>query len=262
MRANSYEDKLKNPLWQRKRLEKMDQAGWKCEVCCDMNEELHVHHREYLGGLEPWSYTLEELECLCSTCHKLRHMPKEKLKTFAQAAGLNIENRDSLRLRYTHKRLFDICDTEGMYELHKLIHRWGLELEAITARFDAEVAQITTASNNRKTSQDAEAQPTTPSVCEEPSTVSTPRSEETEQSLLWTEFLARIRKDRPLILSWVQSGSFLGLENGIATIEFKPSDDIARDGCNRPNNRALMESILSETAGAPITIRCERLALA
>lgn len=66
----SYADKLKDPRWQRKRLEVFRAADWKCEYCGDGANTLHVHHLKYTG--EPWEAPMEDLECLCKTHHDQR----------------------------------------------------------------------------------------------------------------------------------------------------------------------------------------------
>lgn len=66
-----YEQKLKHPKWQKKRLEVLERADWKCQVCGDKEETLHVHHLVYSKG-EPWDAPMETLECLCGTCHENR----------------------------------------------------------------------------------------------------------------------------------------------------------------------------------------------
>ena len=65
-----YSEKLLDPRWQRKRLGVLERADWKCECCGDSEETLHVHHLIYSG--EPWDAPLENLECLCESCHTFR----------------------------------------------------------------------------------------------------------------------------------------------------------------------------------------------
>jgi 5-methylcytosine-specific restriction endonuclease McrA len=67
----NYADKLKDPRWQRKRLEVMERAGWKCQLCDEKDHELHVHHPRYIRGRELWEY--DNLICLCSKCHDRHH---------------------------------------------------------------------------------------------------------------------------------------------------------------------------------------------
>jgi len=75
----TYSEKLRDPKWQRLRLEKLEQAGWSCEHCDNSDEELHVHHRHYVRGRDPWEYELDELQVLCKTCHKAHHDTREEL---------------------------------------------------------------------------------------------------------------------------------------------------------------------------------------
>lgn len=68
--AKSYAEKLKDPRWQRRRLEVMERAQFKCDRCASAEKSLHVHHRYYRKGAAPWEYCDETLECLCETCHE------------------------------------------------------------------------------------------------------------------------------------------------------------------------------------------------
>ncbi len=67
---SDYRSKLQNPLWQKRRLEIMELANWKCSNCLTQTKELHVHHMLYRRGKEPWEYEDCELMCLCESCHK------------------------------------------------------------------------------------------------------------------------------------------------------------------------------------------------
>lgn len=74
-RSMTYQQKLRHPLWQKKRLEALNMAGWKCQRCEAVNKPLHVHHKIYRKGLDPWEYTFQELESLCEQCHTKEHQP-------------------------------------------------------------------------------------------------------------------------------------------------------------------------------------------
>ena len=67
----TYREQLADPRWQRRRLEVMERAGFKCESCGEVpeGESLHVHHRRYMKGCLAWEYSDEELCCLCNGCH-------------------------------------------------------------------------------------------------------------------------------------------------------------------------------------------------
>ena len=70
--SKSYWQKLQDPRWQKRRLEILNGAGFKCEDCGSEKETLSIHHSYYEKGLEPWEYPGEALLCLCEECHTAR----------------------------------------------------------------------------------------------------------------------------------------------------------------------------------------------
>ncbi len=68
---STYSELLKHPLWQRKRLEILDERGFECEYCGDKEKTLHIHHSYYERGLKPWDYPNESLHVLCENCHEI-----------------------------------------------------------------------------------------------------------------------------------------------------------------------------------------------
>jgi hypothetical protein len=68
--ASTYIELLKSPKWQKKRLEILQAADFKCEMCGNHEEELHVHHWTYDSGKKPWEYSEFKLSALCKTCHE------------------------------------------------------------------------------------------------------------------------------------------------------------------------------------------------
>jgi hypothetical protein len=75
----SYSDLLKDPRWQKLRLNAMEAAGWKCSTCGREDKTFNVHHRAYKKGAMPWEYDVDDLDVLCEECHKLVHMIKRYL---------------------------------------------------------------------------------------------------------------------------------------------------------------------------------------
>jgi hypothetical protein len=65
-----YSEKLKDPRWQRKRLEVLSRDGWACMACADKTSTLQVHHKFYSGN--PWDAPMDGLETLCEKCHEWR----------------------------------------------------------------------------------------------------------------------------------------------------------------------------------------------
>lgn len=66
----TYSDKLKDPRWQKKRLEIMQRDGWKCRDCSASDKQLQVHHCVY--EKHPWEVKSEYLMTVCEDCHQLR----------------------------------------------------------------------------------------------------------------------------------------------------------------------------------------------
>lgn len=69
MMAKTYAEKLRDPKWQRRRLEVLERSGWQCCECGETSRELHVHHGYYEKGLDPWEYPDDTLHALCKDCH-------------------------------------------------------------------------------------------------------------------------------------------------------------------------------------------------
>lgn len=67
--ASSYSEKLKDPRWQRRRLEILSRDQFTCRECFSKEKTLHVHHLAYVSGKEPWDYEDSILLTLCETCH-------------------------------------------------------------------------------------------------------------------------------------------------------------------------------------------------
>lgn len=68
-----YAQQLKNPKWQRKRLEIMQRDDFKCVRCGFNDRTLHVHHKDYIYGFKAWEYPEIMLETLCDICHYFEH---------------------------------------------------------------------------------------------------------------------------------------------------------------------------------------------
>ncbi len=89
--TSKYSEKLKNPNWQKKRLEILNRDDWTCQLCKDKENTLHVHHKYYERRRSPWEYPNTALITLCEDCHK--------------AEGFEIQKAERLILKEL-KRLF------------------------------------------------------------------------------------------------------------------------------------------------------------
>lgn len=90
MSGKSYSEKLRDPRWQRRRLEIMQHANFACEHCMSPDKTLNVHHKLYRKGRAPWEYADGELECLCEECHETAHGWRARLDE-ALARGADLE---------------------------------------------------------------------------------------------------------------------------------------------------------------------------
>jgi 5-methylcytosine-specific restriction endonuclease McrA len=69
----TYARKLKDPRWQKKRLQVFEAADWACQLCGDKKSMLHAHHWSYERNRNPWEYPAGMIACLCEKCHAIAH---------------------------------------------------------------------------------------------------------------------------------------------------------------------------------------------
>ena len=67
----NYSELLRDPRWQKKRLQILERDNFTCQGCGDTHNTLHVHHKEYVYGRDPWEYENEELITYCKDCHTI-----------------------------------------------------------------------------------------------------------------------------------------------------------------------------------------------
>ena len=76
----NYNQKLRDPKWQKKRLEILNRDKFTCRLCSDTKTTLHVHHLKYKGN--PWDVNNEDLVALCEHCHPEVEYLKKIIKDF------------------------------------------------------------------------------------------------------------------------------------------------------------------------------------
>lgn len=81
----SYSDKLRDPRWQKKRLEILQRDSFTCRYCDAQDKELHVHHLQYKKGKQPWEYEDSNFLTLCEHCH-------DRLTNLLKEVGLSMSN--------------------------------------------------------------------------------------------------------------------------------------------------------------------------
>lgn len=75
-----YYEKLKDPRWQKLRLEILEEKQWNCDGCGNRDKTLSVHHKTYSKNTEPWDYDKSNFMVLCEECHCSWHDHEKRLK--------------------------------------------------------------------------------------------------------------------------------------------------------------------------------------
>jgi 5-methylcytosine-specific restriction endonuclease McrA len=88
MNKSEYSEKLKDPRWQKKRLEIFERDGWCCLSCGRTNAPLSIHHLYYDFDLNPWDYLDTSLITLCMECHEAEQLSYNNvMRMFKEATG-------------------------------------------------------------------------------------------------------------------------------------------------------------------------------
>ena len=102
MYKKEYSEYLKNPKWQKKRLEILSRDNFSCVVCGNgivTDTQVHVHHLSYRKGCMPWEYDNSNFVTLCEQCHSDIHNKKLKL-----CAPKNKKTKTDNKTRYVFYR--------------------------------------------------------------------------------------------------------------------------------------------------------------
>lgn len=100
----AYSDLLKDPRWQRRRLDIMNRDKFKCRSCESGTNTLNVHHFSYTGN--PWEADDKTLITLCEKCHSLEHSIPTKIMNVFQTWNKS----DGILYSDFSKLLIAICD--------------------------------------------------------------------------------------------------------------------------------------------------------
>ena len=73
----TYSEKLRDPRWQKKRLQIFERDGWKCQFCDSSTKNLQCHHVVYKKR-DPWDYPDHLYQTLCDDCHEERQELTDK----------------------------------------------------------------------------------------------------------------------------------------------------------------------------------------
>lgn len=78
-----YKQKLLDQRWQQKKSAIQIRDKFTCRKCGDKNSTVHVHHRQYIHGRDPWDYPDNLLVLLCAKCHEQEESCADVIKEMA-----------------------------------------------------------------------------------------------------------------------------------------------------------------------------------
>jgi len=132
----SYAEKLKDPRWQKKRLEILERDWWMCCECGDNESTLHVHHTTYKKGKDPWDYPNHQLITLCEECHESEKNNMENVLSdvcyILKDMGYTSANVDELKDLFADFRFKEFFSVPPNYkasrdELEGLYKKYNIE---------------------------------------------------------------------------------------------------------------------------------------
>lgn len=109
MSAQTYAQKLKDPRWQKKRLEIMNRDEFMCQSCQATESQLQIHHKIYLKKKMPWEMGDENLVTLCCDCHAAVTDLKDKIGALLHF-GPNFEIFQTFYNSLGNKNSYDLHD--------------------------------------------------------------------------------------------------------------------------------------------------------
>lgn len=121
----TYSEQLRDPRWQKKRLEILSRDKWACTLCGDTETTLHVHHKKYTGNA--WDADNGLLITYCEPCHGLIEVLGDKATKIKSVLKL-----DRFKILYLFAKTFEsrLCVASfdnNKIELIMVIHSSDLE---------------------------------------------------------------------------------------------------------------------------------------
>ncbi len=76
-------------------------------------------------------------------------------------------------------------------------------------------------------------------------------------NVLWMDVLTAVRRDRPLITTWLEAGMLLEVTDKAVRLGFPPEQKMAMESLLRMNNRVFLEGVLTQVTGRALILECE-----
>ena len=135
MPKKTYREKLLDPRWQKMRLGILERDDWTCQICGNKESTLHIHHRRYIAGNNPWDYPERLLVTLCEDCHE------EEQETMKEAIDSIVQ--DTLKDRFFSNDIISINNA-----LHSMPMIFPSSIMAEVIRYNLHATQITLLAKN------------------------------------------------------------------------------------------------------------------
>lgn len=103
MTKKEYSKLLNTNAWKNKRMIILTRDGFKCTKCEKSDCILHVHHKIYIAGRNPWEYNNKHLITLCKECHDEIHRTK-KIKRYVKEPSKPKKKKKNIIINSTKKR--------------------------------------------------------------------------------------------------------------------------------------------------------------
>lgn len=94
----NFNEQIKSPLWQKRRLEILQKDNFTCQACGDKESQLNVHHFSYDPNKNYWEYEDWQLITLCEKCHSKEHNYFKK--------EINVQINEIRKLGFTNMEIF------------------------------------------------------------------------------------------------------------------------------------------------------------
>ncbi len=139
---SEYAEKLKDPRWQKRRLQILERDKWSCQECGTDSKTLHVHHRFYDRGKEPWESPDHALVTLCEDCHEYETTER----ACAEHDLLRALRRSGFMQQDVHMLAMGIAHLEGkdIFEIASAIE-WTLACPELRAKMVDDCMEMRTA---------------------------------------------------------------------------------------------------------------------
>jgi 5-methylcytosine-specific restriction endonuclease McrA len=110
----NYKEQLRDPRWQKQRLEIFNRDNWTCQRCNSSTKPLNIHHLVSRGWIKPWEYYNDELLTLCEECHEYESLnierSIERLVYNVRTSGMLSDEINALAATHINPKAMEACD--------------------------------------------------------------------------------------------------------------------------------------------------------